>query len=137
MMNNGKLALVCRYSEQEADKIIDAIIHTDGYINLDAHDVEHVCEGGSQLILVDGTGNGEHRLQQAFSAAKASIVLPQMPPAKALVSVWMSDSTPLTTTEMELVSQEIEHISADDVTCGISIDQSLNNSVKVVLLLAY
>lgn len=132
---NG-IKLISLLTCDECNACIHEIVEHHSYINLDECDVEHVCEGAGQLAIAIGKGEGEMRLLQAFCAAKSSISIPEKA-ARVMIMLWTSSQSPLTIAEVEQLSTEVNGLGVDEVIWGAGRDESLDDMLKVTLVLSY
>lgn len=121
---------------------ISEIITTTGYINVDFEDVDRTLRGGGTAIISTGYGEGEHRVSKAIQDALNSPLLRNRDifgSRSLLINLYMSrdgDNT-MSMTEVQELKDFVDDINSDvDIIWGVTVDNSLDDKVKITILAA-
>jgi len=123
-----------------AAKGIAEIITVHGHINLDFADVKTILKDGGVAIMSSGFGEGESRVEEAFSNALHSPLLNNnnvFEAKKVLFNIYADEESPLIVEEMEAVADFMKRFSPEvEVIWGTATEKDLGNKVKITLLAA-
>lgn len=123
-----------------AAKGIAEIITVHGHINLDFADVKTILKDGGVAIMSSGFGEGENRVEEAFSNALHSPLLNNnnvFEAKKVLFNIYAADESPLIVEEMEAVANFMKRFSPEvEVIWGTATEKDLGEKVKITLLAA-
>lgn len=123
-----------------AAKGIAEIITVHGHINLDFADVKTILKDGGVAIMSSGYGEGENRVEEAFSNALHSPLLNNnnvFEAKKVLFNIYADDESPLIVEEMEAVANFMKRFSPEvEVIWGTATEKDLDKKVKITLLAA-
>lgn len=121
-----------------AAKGIAEIITVHGHINLDFADVKTILKDGGVAIMSSGYGEGENRVEEAFSNALHSPLLNNnnvFEAQKVLFNIYSDSESPLIVEEMEAVSNFMKHFGSEvEVIWGTATENNLDKKVKITLL---
>lgn len=124
-MENG------RFIRNLSEEVVEEIIHWFGFLTTDhlrfeADEIHHLVSGAYNVLLVEGTGIGKGRMEQALEEAKsmAETIAPNFDlqsADKCLIQFCASQSEPLLMEEMESVQMFLSILPSDiDLAWGIS-----------------
>lgn len=123
-----------------AAKGIAEIITVHGHINLDFADVKTILKDGGVAIMSSGYGEGENRVEEAFSNALHSPLLNNnnvFDAQKVLFNIYSDAESPLIVEEMEAVSNFMKRFGPEvEVIWGTALENNLGAKVKITLLAA-
>ena len=125
-----------------AARSISDIINVPGYINLDFNDVDTTLRNGGTAIISTGYGEGPSRVTMALQNALNSPLLKNrdiLGSKRLLISLYVSETEDQTIAmnEMGQLSSFVDNIDQEvDVIWGVTIDNSLGEQVKVIILAA-
>lgn len=123
-----------------AAKGIAEIITVHGHINLDFADVKTILKDGGVAIMSSGYGEGENRVEEAFSNALHSPLLNNnnvFEAKKVLFNIYADENSPLIVEEMEAVANFMKRFSPEvEVIWGTATESNLDKKVKITLLAA-
>lgn len=121
-----------------AAKGIAEIITVHGHINLDFADVKTILKNGGVAIMSSGYGDGESRVEQAFTTALHSPLLNNndvFEAKKILFNIYADAEHPLIVEEMEAVANFMKRFGNDvEVIWGTATESGLGEQVKITLL---
>ncbi len=121
-----------------AAKGIAEIITVHGHINLDFADVKTILKNGGVAIMSSGYGDGENRVEQAFTTALHSPLLNNndvFEAKKILFNIYADVEHPLIVEEMEAVANFMKRFGNDvEVIWGTATESGLGEEVKITLL---
>ena len=113
-----------------------------GYINLDFNDVDTTLRNGGTAIISTGYGEGPGRVTMALQNALNSPLLKNrdiLGSKRLLINLYVSETEDKTIAmnEMGQLSSFVDNIDQEvDVIWGVTIDNSLGEQVKVIILAA-
>ena len=125
-----------------AARSISDIINVPGYINLDFNDVDTTLRNGGTAIISTGYGEGPSRVTMALQNALNSPLLKNrdiLGSKRLLINLYVSETEDQTIAmnEMGQLSSFVDNIDQEvDVIWGVTIDNSLGEQVKVIILAA-
>ena len=125
-----------------AARSISDIINVPGYINLDFNDVDTTLRNGGTAIISTGYGEGPSRVTMALQTALNSPLLKNrdiLGSKRLLINLYVSETEDQTIAmnEMGQLSSFVDNIDQEvDVIWGVTIDNSLGEQVKVIILAA-
>ncbi len=125
-----------------AARSISDIINVPGYINLDFNDVDTTLRNGGTAIISTGYGEGPGRVTMALQNALNSPLLKNrdiLGSKRLLINLYVSETEDKTIAmnEMGQLSSFVDNIDQEvDVIWGVTIDNSLGEQVKVIILAA-
>ena len=125
-----------------AARSISDIINVPGYINLDFNDVDTTLRNGGTAIISTGYGEGPSRVTMALQNALNSPLLKNrdiLGSKRLLINLYVSETEDQTIAmnEMGQLSSFVDNIDQEvDVILGVTIDNSLGEQVKVIILAA-
>jgi cell division protein FtsZ len=123
-----------------AAKGIAEIITVHGHINLDFADVKTILKDGGVAIMSSGFGEGENRVEEAFSNALHSPLLNNnnvFEAKKVLFNIYAAEESPLIVEEMEAVANFMKRFGPEvEVIWGTATEKDLEHKVKITLLAA-
>ncbi len=123
-----------------AAKGIAEIITVHGHINLDFADVKTILKDGGVAIMSSGFGEGENRVEEAFSNALHSPLLNNnnvFEAKKVLFNIYAAEESPLIVEEMEAVANFMKRFGPEvEVIWGTATEKNLEQKVKITLLAA-
>lgn len=126
-----------------AARSISDIINVPGYINLDFNDVDTTLRNGGTAIISSGYGEGPNRVTKAIQVALNSPLLKNrdiLGSKRLLINLYVSasdDDKTIAMGEMSELNSFVENIDPEvDVIWGVTIDDSLEDRVKVIVLAA-
>ena len=125
-----------------AARSISDIINVPGYINLDFNDVDTTLRNGGTAIISTGYGEGPSRVTMALQNALNSPLLKNrdiLGSNRLLINLYVSETEDQTIAmnEMGQLSSFVDNIDQEvDVIWGVTIDNSLGEQVKVIILAA-
>lgn len=121
-----------------AAKGIAEIITVHGHINLDFADVKTILKNGGVAIMSSGYGDGDNRVEQAFTTALHSPLLNNndvFEAKKILFNIYADVEHPLIVEEMEAVANFMKRFGNDvEVIWGTATESGLGEEVKITLL---
>ena len=121
-----------------AAKGIAEIITVHGHINLDFADVKTILKNGGVAIMSSGYGEGDSRVEQAFTTALHSPLLNNndvFEAKKILFNIYADVDHPLIVEEMEAVANFMKRFGNDvEVIWGTATESGLGEQVKITLL---
>lgn len=121
-----------------AAKGIAEIITVHGHINLDFADVKTILKNGGVAIMSSGYGEGDNRVEQAFTTALHSPLLNNndvFEAKKILFNIYADVEHPLIVEEMEAVANFMKRFGNDvEVIWGTATESGLGEEVKITLL---
>ncbi|NDV68711.1 cell division protein FtsZ [Dysgonomonas sp. 25] len=121
-----------------AAKGIAEIITVHGHINLDFADVKTILKDGGVAIMSSGFGEGENRVEDAFSTSLHSPLLNNndvFQAKKILFNIYSSEESPLIVEEMAAVADFMKRFGAEvEVIWGTATEKGLGNKIKITLL---
>ncbi len=120
-----------------AAKSVAEIITITGTINVDFKDVRNTLKDGGVAIMSTGVGEGENRITKAFENALKSPLLKEGDvnnAKKVLFNLYLSSQVSMS--ESREIMTFMERFKSDgvDVIWGFTVDESLEDKVKVTLL---
>ena len=125
-----------------AARSISDIINVPGYINLDFNDVDTTLRNGGTAIISTGYGEGPSRVTMALQNALNSPLLKNrdiLGSKRLLINLYVSETEyqTIAMNEMGQLSSFVDNIDQEvDVIWGVTIDNSLGEQVKVIILAA-
>lgn len=123
-----------------AAKGIAEIITVHGHINLDFADVKTILKDGGVAIMSSGYGEGDNRIEEAFTNALHSPLLNNndvFEAKKILFNIYSDTLHPLIVEEMEAVSNFMKRFGPEvEVIWGTATEEELGEKVKITLLAA-
>ena len=126
-----------------AARSISDIINVPGYINLDFNDVDTTLRNGGTAIISTGYGEGPNRVTKAIQVALNSPLLKNrdiLGSKRLLINLYVSaaeDDKTIAMGEMSELNSFVENIDPEvDVIWGVTVDDSLDDRVKVIILAA-
>jgi len=113
-------------------------ISSEGSINLDFRDVETTMRNGGGAIMAIGRASGEHRVERAINDALDSPLLHGNDISRAkriLFNIYASDNNPIMVPELQEIDEFFDQLDPNiDVIWGTSVDDSLGDDAKVIIL---
>ena len=113
-------------------------ISSEGSINLDFRDVETTMRNGGGAIMAIGRASGEHRVERAIEDALDSPLLHGNDISRAkriLFNIYASDNKPIMVPELQEIDDFFDQLDPNiDVIWGTSVDDSLGDDAKVIIL---
>jgi len=122
-----------------AAQSISELITSDGYMNLDFHDVDTTLREGGAAIISTGFGDGENRVTRAIEDALQSPLLKNrdiLTSKRLLFNLYINPKAErmFTMSEMRDFDNFVSGIKDVDVIWGVSYDEKLGDQVKVTIL---
>ena len=122
-----------------AAQSISELITTNGYMNLDFHDVDTTLRNGGAAIISTGYGEGENRVTKAIEDALQSPLLKNrdiFTSKKLLFNLYFNPNAEqkFAMNEMRDFDEFVEGISDVDVIWGVAYDENIGEKVKVTIL---
>lgn len=121
---------------------ISEIITSDGYMNLDFHDVDTTLRNGGAAIISSGFGEGENRVTKAIEDALNSPLLKNRDietSKRLLFNIYYSTKAEqaFKMSEAQEITDFVSRINPDvDVIWGVCFDDSLGEKVRITILAA-
>lgn len=121
-----------------AAKSIAEIVTIPGYINTDFADVYNTLKDGNVAIMNTGQANGENRITRAINNALQSPLVNTNDvrgAKKILMQFYCSTEHAILTQETDQIHQFVREVGEEvEVQWGISLDEALEDSVRVTLI---
>jgi cell division protein FtsZ len=114
------------------------IITKHGYINVDFADVYTTLKNGGRTVMDMGSGNGEHRVQEAIQNALGSPLLFNFDikkTKKILIVIYTSLTNEITGSETNEITEFMRDLDPEiDFIWGAFYDDTLGDDVKITLI---
>ncbi len=121
-----------------AAKSIAEIVTVPGYINTDFADVYNTLKDGNVAIMNTGQANGENRITRAINNALQSPLVNTNDvhgAKKIMMQFYCSTEYAILTQETDQIHQFVREVGEEvEVQWGISLDETLGDSVRVTLI---
>lgn len=122
-----------------AAQSISELITSDGYMNLDFHDVDTTLRNGGAAIISTGYGDGDNRVTRAIEDALQSPLLKNRDiytSKRLLFNLYFSPKAErkFTMSEMRDFDNFVSGINDVDVIWGVAYDENLGDQVKITIL---
>lgn len=121
-----------------AAKGIAEIITVHGHINLDFADVKTILKDGGVAIMSSGYGEGDSRVEDAFSTSLHSPLLNNndvFQAKKILFNIYSDEESPLIVEEMAAVADFMKRFGPEvEVIWGTATEKGLGSEIKITLL---